>query len=337
MSRNNKKYYKNLHDQAYEKMQSMMSQGESRRGAKVAGTASDKIFSYNTYKTYWRHIKYYIAWLNSTHPDCSTLRQARKYVPEWLQIREAENLSAWTIQTEAKALGKLFGITPDDSDYYTPPQRHREDIKRSRTDTKRDQHFSVTNNDELIKFCKGTGLRRSEIEKLIAKDLRSRDQLVDRLSALSSKKPGTCTLLEASEIQAIKDALMFDEQHYLFIRGKGGRIRYSPIIVNEQRIVERMQSVQPDNKVWKYVNSNADIHSYRAEYCYSIYSKYAREIEDIPYDVQMKTGGKRQSDVYTCRKDEAGKKLDKAALLMCSKALGHNRKEVVVGHYLRGL
>ena len=40
---------------------------------------------------------------------------------------------------------------------------------------------------------------------------------------------------------------------------------------------------------------------------------------------------------YTCRKDEAGKKLDKAAMLVCSKALGHNRISVVADNYIRGL
>ena len=36
-------------------------------------------------------------------------------------------------------------------------------------------------------------------------------------------------------------------------------------------------------------------------------------------------------------KDEAGRKLDKAAMLVCSKALGHNRISVVADNYIRGL
>ena len=61
-------------------------------------------------------------------------------------------------------------------------------------------------------------------------------------------------------------------------------------------------------------------------------------IEDIPYDrVNKGTGKGYQSEVYTCRKDEAGKKLDRLAMLMCSKALGHNRVEIVANNYIRGL
>lgn len=70
----------------------------------------------------------------------------------------------------------------------------------------------------------------------------------------------------------------------------------------------------------------------------AIYKARARAIEDIPYDrVNRGTGRRYQSEVYTCRKDEAGKKLDKAAMLICSKALGHNRISVVADNYIRGL
>ena len=68
------------------------------------------------------------------------------------------------------------------------------------------------------------------------------------------------------------------------------------------------------------------------------YKAHARKISEIPFDRANKGTGKRyQSDVYTCRKDEAGKKLDKAAMLVCSKALGHNRISVVADNYIRGL
>ena len=86
------------------------------------------------------------------------------------------------------------------------------------------------------------------------------------------------------------------------------------------------------------VNANADIHAYRGDYATTIYKAHARAIEDIPFDRVNKGTGKRfQSEVYVCRKDEAGKRLDKAAMLICSKALGHNRIEVVANNYIRAL
>ena len=121
--------------------------------------------------------------------------------------------------------------------------------------------------------------------------------------------------------------------------GKGGRERISPIIgKNIDQIVARFRDTGAEEKVWLHVNSNADIHGYRGDYATQIYKANARPIESIPYDkVNKGTGKKYQSQVYTCRKDEAGKKLDKNAMLLCSKALGHNRLEVVANNYIRGL
>ena len=171
MGRKNKTYYKDLHQQAYDRLTEMLAFGESKKEAVAAGTEKDKIFSVNTYKSYWKHIKYFLRYIKQKHPECTTLKGAKKYVNEWLQSRADEELSAWTVQLEAKALGKLYGIAPDDEDYFKPPKRNREDIKRSRSDCVRDEHFSKTNNDELIKFCRGTGLRRRELGELRGKDL----------------------------------------------------------------------------------------------------------------------------------------------------------------------
>lgn len=122
MGRKNKSYYKDLHQQAYDRLTGMQSFGDSKRTAVAEGTDREKIFSFNTYKTYWKHIKYFIKYIKEKHPECTTLKSAKKHVNEWLQVRVDEGLSAWTIQTEAKALGKLYGISPDDADYFKPPK-----------------------------------------------------------------------------------------------------------------------------------------------------------------------------------------------------------------------
>ena len=116
MGRKNKSYSKDLHQQAYEKLTSMLALGESKREAVLNGTADDKIFSVNTYKTYWKHIKYFLKYVKEKYPECTTLKRAKRYVNEWLQMRVDQDLSAWTIQAEAKALGKLYGIKPDRSE-----------------------------------------------------------------------------------------------------------------------------------------------------------------------------------------------------------------------------
>ena len=204
----------------------------------------------------------------------------------------------------------------------------------------RDRHFSVTNNDEFIKFCRGTGCRRNILEKLEGRDLITRTQLKEEIEELERK--GMLTDAEMKHLNVLKDAVgQFSDQEYFIHhrKDKGGRERYSPIIgKNVDQIVERMKNTAPDEKVWQHVPVNADVHGYRGDYATELYKLYARKIEDIPYDrVNSGTGRRYQSDVYTCRKDESGKKLDKAAMLKASKALGHNRLEVVANNYIRGL
>ena len=346
MGRNNKKYHKTLHQQAYERLTSMQAFGESKKDAVSEGTEKNKIYSYNTYSTYWKHIKYFIRWVQDTYPECTTLKAAKRHVTEWLQSRveqvdsKGQHLSAWTIQTEAAAVNKLFGIDKADPDRFQPPQRRREDIKRSRISTVRDKHFSVTNNDELIKFCRGTGCRRNVLERLEGRDLWTRNQMEKEIAFLYNKK--NLSEKEMKHLATLRDALKIFPKEDYFIhhrKDKNGRYRFAPIIGPERdKIIERMKATGSREKVWLHVNSNADIHAYRADYATALYKMHARKIEDIPFDkYHPGIGRKIQGDVYVCRKDEAGKKLDRNALRICSKALGHNRVSVVANNYLRGL
>lgn len=346
MGRKNKSYSKDLHQQAYEKLTGMQAFGQSKQEAVADGTEKDKIFSFATYQTYWKHTKYFIKWIQDKHPDCTTLKAARRHVGEWLQSRvdqvdgRGQHLSAWTIQTEAAALNKLFQIDKADPDRFQSPKRKRSEIKRSRVTAARDRHFSVTNNDELIKFCKGTGCRRGVLEKLEGRDLWTRKEMEDKVSFLGGRTD--LSPKEVKHLAALRDALtVFPDRDYFIHhrKDKNGRYRFAPVIGPEKdKIIERMRNTGTAERVWRHVNSNADIHGYRAEYATAMYKQYAREIADIPYDrVNKGTGRRFQGDVYTCRRDESGRKLDRRAMKKCSKALGHNRICVVADNYIRGL
>lgn len=348
MGRRDKTYKKDLKQQTYERLVYMLHAGEgtSKKEAMADGTDRKKIFSYNTFQSYWKHCKYFVNYIHEKHPECTTLKSAKKYVNEWLQARadqvdkKGKHLSAWTITLEREALGKLYGIKPDDSDFFQAPQRKRADIVRSRGDAIRDRHFSEKNNDEFVKFCRGTGCRRNIMEKLEGRDLYTKAEIEQEIAELESETRRSEE--DEKHLSVLRDSLKQfpDQEYFLHHRNdKGGRERYSPIIGDHKtQIVNRMRSTAPTAKVWQHVPGNADIHSYRGEYATAVYKMYARPIEKIPYDRINKGTGKRfQSGVYTCRKDEAGKKLDKEAMMKTSKALGHNRLEVVANNYLRGL
>ena len=214
MGRRNKAYHKDLHQQAYDRLTGMQAFGESKKQAVADGTEKDKIFSFSTYKAYWKHVKYFIKYIQEKYPECTTLKSAKKYVNEWLQARTDQGLSAWTIQLEAKAMGKLYGISPDDENYFKPPKRNREDIKRSRGVRVRDKHFSKTNNDELIRFCKGTGLRRRELAELRGKDLVTREQIEAEISRLESRPAVELTPADTKRLEMLQDARLFQEGYF---------------------------------------------------------------------------------------------------------------------------
>lgn len=296
---------------------------------------SGKIYSYNTYETYWKHIKYFIIWLKANHPDCTTMKKAKGYVPEWLQARVDQGLSAWTIQTEAAALNKIYGIKIDDPKRFQPPRRNKADIVRSRGTKVRDSHFSEKKNEELVNFCKGCGFRRNVLEHLRGDDLYDRSRVE---AALMNARANN----DVQMIKACTDALKTfpNEDYFILHRGdKGGKSRISPIVgPNVDKIVARMRNTKPDEKVWKYVSGNCDVHGYRADYATYLYKEYARPVEELRFENKMKCAdGKYRSEIYYCRGDEKGKRLDRRAIGVISIALGHNREDTAISNYVRNL
>ena len=67
-----------------------------------------------------------------------------------------------------------------------------------------------------------------------------------------------------------------------------------------------------------------DVHSYRSEYAVAIYNQYARPLDEL-----------ERKEKYYCRAELKGVVYDREAMLMASKALGHNRISIIAEHYLR--
>lgn len=334
MGRNNKAYVKTLHQQLFDRLNAMQAFGESKKEAIKAGTADEKIFSYNTYKAYFKHCKYFIKFVQKNHPEVTTLKKARGYVHEWLESRAADpDISSWTLHLEAKAVGKLYGIKPEDPDYWKPPERARNDIKRSRGEAVRDAGFDREKNADLINFCQGIGPRLFELKKMKGGDLYTKEELKRFVSGQNGAPP-----ISGDDRKTASDSLNYftNTEYFVRIKGKGGRVRFAPIIGDHQaEIVERFRSVGAEENVWKKVHTKADIHSFRADYCVALYKKMARSIDQIPFDrVNSGTGHRFRSEVFVCRKDQDGLKFDKAAMRVCSCALGHTRVSVVAENYL---
>lgn len=330
-----KKSGRSLHEQAHARMRSMLSPGDSKHADRLTGADREKIYSYDTYKSYKKTVNSFCKWVKDTYPDTTSLAKARDFVPEYLDEREEKGLSAWTLSLDAAALSKLYGITPDDPDRWEPPKRHREDITRSRGEAARDAHFSTRTNSELIAFCKATGPRRSALERLTSDDYYSRDEA--ETEAAEAREDGDYTRAEVFELAL--ETFPDQDAFVLFEGDKGGLSRLSPIIGEaKEAVIERFERTQEGRPVWEHVPDRADIHSYRADYATSLYKTYAATPDQLdPSERCTTVKGEERSAVYCCRGDERGKRLDYKAAEKVSIALGHKRVDTAVTNYIRAI
>ena len=246
--------------------------GESKHLHKIAHDDHKYIFSWCTYHGYLRHALYFAQWAKSVH-KCRTVEESRQYADEWIQSRIDAGLSAYTIKLEVAALCKLYGDTA--ADYIPTPPRLRANITRSRGPAARDAKFSETLHSDFVEFCRSTGLRRHELSALHAGDLWEENG-----------------------------------NYYVHVRkGKGGKERDALVVGNIQNVLDFFARAEnnPNKKVFDHI-PDADIHSYRSDYCTSIYLHVARDPRTI----------KDRREVYCCRKDRKNVWLDRRAMLICS-------------------
>lgn len=283
--------------------------GRKRHLDKRDGSADYRIYTDTTYRAYKKHCLQFVRWAREKY-RCNTLDKCRAHADEWLEM-QAKTCSASTVSLERAALAKLYGETHNKEAFVQTPTRHRSDIKRSRGQVANDAHFSEKKNQMLVNFLRATGCRRFEAEKIRGTDLR---------------------------------AGMDGKTWYFEIKGKGGKVRFSPIIGDHVAEIVALASRCGDQKIWGKINSACDVHSYRRDYAQALYKAFARDLDTCKrtpfYNTQHYNGpgnpkgGWEKNSVYWMRADMAGHWLDKRAMLMASKALGHNRISVVADHYL---
>lgn len=292
-----KKRAKNtIKDEIYNRLSTLFEKGNgrSRNVDKRNGVDREYIYSSKTYKTYHNECKRFAVWCRKTHPEVKHLKQCKQYVNEYLEHQISLNKSPWTLTTQKAALAKLFGV--DYNSFIGTPPRERSKIKRSRKPVSRDKNISAETEKFLSTITSATGLRRNELCKITG------------------------------------DALHFDSnsnsQPYLHIsKGtKGGKSRDANIMGATQEETDYVVSLfkaAGKMKLLPKISSAYDNHRYRAEYAKRLYQHYARNIENIPI-----------SERYIMRKDRAGEILDKRAMKIVSKAMGHNRIDVIALNYL---
>lgn len=299
MSRQNKE---SLTRQIQVNLDNKLCIGQSKHQDKINSIdRSNNIYSWGTYRSYIRECNHFANFCKENFKS-KTLEDCKTHANEWIESRQKQGLSNYTLKLDVSALGKLYSCSS--TDFTKIPVRNRVEITRSRGDAVRDKHFSMDKNKSLVRFCKSTGLRRGELQVLTG------DKLIQKGNDFFVK----------------------------IDRGsKGGRMRVSKVIGSAEdikHVVDLMHDAGTQ-RVFEKIHNGADIHSFRADYAKAFYDEIARNIKDIPFDkVNSFNGLKYQSEVYKCRGDLAGKQYDKVAMLEVSRNLGHNRIEVIASHYL---
>lgn len=346
MSRENKK---SLVLQVQETLKSKLKIGSKKHQDKKQGISTKYIYSWGTYHAYMQQCCDFIRWCKSApiHEELGrkprTLQECRLYAKDYINNSIERGLSPYTIKLRVAALAKLYECKAEDFGIDTPA-RKRGNIYRSRNTATRDKHFSTKKNADLITFCKCTGLRRAELQQIRGTDLVYKDgkPFLKVTRGTKGGRPRVSPIM-GSDDEIVKVIGMLNNA------GK--------------------------NKVFPRVPTHADIHAYRSEYATRVYNAHKRPVSAFKnerlivynnrivdiyhtsgrfpdyaryahlYDgtktdkrtgkPKMLPGYRDVSSVFFCRRDRAGEIYDRKALFEASKALGHNRESVIVGHYLR--
>lgn len=286
--------------QLFKELDSRTRFGESRHKAKEEGIQKEYIYSYSTYENYKYVAGKFADYMRANHPNIKSVADARMFVAEYLQSRINDGLSPYTVAKDAAALGKIYQCKT--TDFGVPlPTRHRNDIKRGRdrhSDTARHRNFKEENHREFVTFCKCFGPRRSELGRI-------------KLSDFKKINGNLC----------------------VHLTGKGGKSRYARFCGSDKELSLVLGYLKAlsfgkgkDELLFSTgVNTNANIHGYRADYAVRLYQSLARPLDEL-----------ESYEKYRCRNDMQGKVFDKDALAEVSKNLGHGegRYGTVVSNYL---
>lgn len=249
MGRNDKKLGFLMHS----KINSMLRFGESKHQAKAEYRAkcqaegvkwnpakAEGIFSIKTTEAYRQTVNEFCKWhKESGHKqyvrDLNQIPKER--VMEYLQHRQEQGLSAWTISKDMSALNKVFGygITKAEANLN---QRSIDNISRSRETVSTDSR-DFSKYKEAMTVAEATGIRRQSITQIRPEDFK-RDA------------NGNVTSVAVVE--------------------KGGRYREAPVLESHQKAITELVNSKPlGETMFKEYNIHIDNHSLRAEYATNLY------------------------------------------------------------------
>lgn len=281
--------------------------GESKHKAKVnAREESQKqnkpystihgIYSTTTLKNYDKVCGRFVSWVMENHRnEVRKYADCQKFAAEWLNKKESDGLSAWSLALYGSALASSFGGISKNDLGYSFPKRERKNIVRNRNDNLSGEYATKRQRNAYI-MLKATGCRRREALRLRKEDFR---QQLDR----EGQKTG---YLE------------------VYKRGKGGIERwclvnplYSDFVTDFLKDAKTFRHAGEERLFQKNDFTKSGIHSARSIYACDLYRHFLEH-------------GYASGKLYHCRKELAGYSYDKGILDEVSYNLQHSRDDVVI-------
>lgn len=293
--------------------------GKSKHVDKVNldfGQSTYKIYSYGTYNTYLKECLQYSRWLETEKgiKKIDNINKTEQYIKEYLQYRQEQGVSVYTLKMERSALGMLYSKPID----YKLPARDSKNITRSRLEVEGDKHYSRNGKyKDVFSLALGTGGRRSDLLKLTVNSFVEKD----------------------------------GHLYVKFDKSKGGRNRLSFVREEYTQDIKDIIRIARENgktRIFDKIPSKIDIHGLRREYCRGLYNeiKDNKELRDdilknYPPRREYKTQKNKEGNSYTKEiqrdfyKDRDGNLYERDVIYACSQCLGHNRLSVSITHYLK--
>lgn len=268
-------------------------------------TKVEGIFSRNTLTTYLNEMPAFAQFC----AECGAKRLGdltETMGEDYLRAKFDGGKSAWSITTASAAINKAMGWELSPSKLGLPI-RSKEHIARSRIPRAHDQR-EFTGFEKQITMAKGTGIRRMSVTTMVPNDfIRNSDGVIIGVR----------------------------------VKEKGGRQRVAPVLNDYRKVVtEIVDDAALKNggsaPIFDKYDIHIDNHSFRAEYAAALLHQLEQErAADIPL-----FGGAYSLDEYCHLTGKDRNRKEKTAghdtdlLGAVSGALGHNRIEVVLRHYL---
>lgn len=256
------------------------------------------IYSTSTLQNYDGVCGRFVQWIMEHHRnEVRNYADCKMFAAEWLEQKEADGLSAWSLGLYGSALASSFGGISKHDLGYSFPSRERKNIVRNRNDNLTGEYATARQRNAYT-MLKATGCRRREILRLRKEDFR---QQINK----DGKETGCLEVYK---------------------RGKGGIERwclvnplYTDFVKGFLKTADTYSFAGEERLFQKNDIPKDGIHSTRSIYACDLY-KLFMEL------------GYASGEIYYCRKELSGYKYDKGILDEVSYNLQHSRDSVVIAY-----